>query len=221
MVQKNNDVASVMILKMALSIAIALLFCSSCGSYPGGSREGGWGRGRDAPLLYDKFGFPVGGIYPLVTESGFVVEGFDPDLAPLVGFSSCSNRNAGRVTLYLHREALQYFELMQKEARKAGAQISICSAYRDYHDQKRIKRRYPGKAIDPGYSEHHLGTTVDLVNVHWNNREYRWLTGNAHRFGYILTYYRRPELGVGEPNHWRYVGREAAQTFYNLFGREY
>jgi LAS superfamily LD-carboxypeptidase LdcB len=99
--------------------------------------------------------------------------------------------------------------------------LSICSAYRDYDYQKRIKRRYPNKAIDPGYSEHHLGTTVDLLNVTWNNRNFRWLARNAHRYGYILTYYRRPELEVGEANHWRYVGGETAEAFYRSFGHLY
>jgi LAS superfamily LD-carboxypeptidase LdcB len=195
---------------------IALLFCCACASYSGSFRGAG-----SQPLLYDTFGFPVGGIYPLATESGFVVEDFQPDLAPLAGFSSCSNRRAGQATMYLHREALAHFEMMQNDARDAGVQLSICSAYRNFHDQKRIKRRYPAKAIDPGYSEHHLGTTVDLVNVHWNGREYRWLAGNAHRYGFILTYYRRPGLGVGEPNHWRYVGRETARVYYEMFGQEY
>lgn len=212
-----------MIRKIVLLLAILVFFCGGCASssYTSASRDGSGGRERDQPPLYDKFGFPIGGIYPLVTDNGFVVSGFDPQLTPLVGFSSCSNRNSQRVTLYLHREALRYFDMMQAEAREAGIHLSVCSAHRDYHYQKKIKRQYPNKAIDPGYSEHHLGTTVDLVNVSWNSKSFRWLAGNAHRYGYILTYYRRPELGVGEANHWRYVGRESAQTFYNLFGHKY
>jgi LAS superfamily LD-carboxypeptidase LdcB len=179
------------------------------------------GGSSKQPILYDKFGFPVGGIFPLVTEDGFVVKGFEPDLAPLVGFSSCSSRNSRRITLYLNREALTYFEMMQSDAQAEGVYLSICSAYRDYQYQKQIKRQYPNKAIEPGYSEHHLGTTVDLVSVSWNNRNFYWLTRNAHHYGYILTYYRRPELGVGEPNHWRYVGRETAEAYFDLFGHLY
>jgi hypothetical protein len=203
--------------KKGILVAILFFFCCGCSTYTSGLR----GRGGQAPILYDKFGFPVGGIYRLVTENGFVVEGFQPKLTPMTGFSSCSSRNSRRVTLYLHREALNYFEMMQNDAREDGVYLSICSAYRDYHYQKQIKRSLPGKAIDPGYSEHHLGTTVDLVNITWKNRNYRWLVRNAHRYGYILTYYRRPELGVGEANHWRYVGREIAEIFYDYFGHKY
>jgi len=204
--------------RIGILIAILLLFCNGCDPY---TRGGGRTTSGKQPIFYDKFGFPVGGIYALVTDNGYVVSGFDPDLTAIVGFSSCSNRNSQRVTMYLNREALTYFEMMQNDARQEGIYLSICSAYRDYHYQKQIKRQYPGKAIDPGYSEHHLGTTVDLVNVNWRNGNFRWLARNAHRYGYILTYYRRPELGVGEANHWRYVGRETAQAFYSMFGDRY
>lgn len=175
---------------------------------------------RKPPELYDKFGFPVGGIYPLVDKNGFVVKGFKPNLVALTGFN-CASRKSKRITYYMNREALIYFEKMQAAARKKGIYLSICSAYRDYNYQKKLKRQLPTKAIHAGYSEHHLGTTVDLVNVNWHDRRFKWLKKNAHLYGFILTYYRRPALGVGEANHWRYVGKEAAQAFYNRYGKKY
>ncbi len=172
------------------------------------------------PALYDKYGFPVGGIYPLIDDKGFIVETFRLNLKRLTGFG-CASRKTPQVNYYMHAEALEYFERMQAAARKSGVQLSICSAYRDYAHQKQLKRQLPGKAIHPGYSEHHLGTTVDLVGVTWRSQRFRWLSRNAHRFGFILTYYRRPELGVGEANHWRFVGVETAETFYRLYGKRY
>jgi LAS superfamily LD-carboxypeptidase LdcB len=79
-------------------------------------------------------------------------------------------------------EAGKAFEEMQKEARKAGIELEIVSAYRSYERQQRIwNRKYtsnakqglsPEKNIQkiieystlPGTSRHHWGTDVDLID---------------------------------------------------------
>ncbi len=171
------------------------------------------------PKLNDKFGFPIGGKNQFLTSDGFVVRNFRLDLESMTGVGCTANASQQYTTMYLHREALSQFEAMQAAARQDHIKLSICSAYRDYDHQKQVKRQFPGKAISPGYSEHHLGTAVDLADVWWGNSNFRWLKKNAHRYGFILSYYRTPTSG--EANHWRYVGVAAAKAYYDWFGELY
>ncbi len=48
--------------------------------------------------------------------------------------------------------------------------------------------------------------------------EGEWLAANGHRFGFALSYPRGAEAVTGyvfEPWHWRYIGEEAAQAWFN------
>jgi len=71
----------------------------------------------------------------------------------------------------------------------------------------------------PGYSEHgNKHTALDFITVRGvpqednlfafaHTPEYRWLTKNASRFGFILSYPKGNKHGIMfEPWHWRYVG---------------
>lgn len=68
----------------------------------------------------------------------------------------------------------------------------------------------------PGYSEHHLGSAVDInanTSMSTNQDVYQWLAKHAHEYGFILRYpYGKEKVtGIGyEPWHYRYVGEEAA-----------
>ena len=191
----------------------ALVMFSGCfQNYYSGYRGG-------PPKFYDKYGFPIGGKNRLLTSDGFVVRDFQLDLESMIGVSCNAGNSQQYTNMYMHREALAQFEAMQAAARRDNIKLSICSAYRDYDYQKRVQRQYPGKAISPGYSEHHLGTAVDMADVWWGSNSYRWLKGNAHRFGFILSYYRTQTSG--EANHWRYVGVDAARAYYDWFGEMY
>lgn len=68
----------------------------------------------------------------------------------------------------------------------------------------------------PGTSESGAGLSVDIIGTSSDfdkTEEYKWLTANAHKYGFVLRY---PEekfaiTGVGaRPWHWRYVGVDAA-----------
>lgn len=73
----------------------------------------------------------------------------------------------------------------------------------------------------PGYSEHHLGSAVDInadTSMSTNEDVYQWLAKNAYKYGFILRYSDGKEEITGicyEPWHYRFVGVEAAKEIYD------
>lgn len=69
----------------------------------------------------------------------------------------------------------------------------------------------------PGYSEHELGSAVDINadSVYSTGNEvYSWLAQNARYYGFIRRYPEEKQSLTGiadEPWHYRYVGKEAAR----------
>ena len=69
-------------------------------------------------------------------------------------------------------------------------------------------------SAEQGYSEHQLGTTVDLTTSEVGELSvkldatpaYQWLTANAYRYGFILSYPKGNAFYQYEPWHWRFVG---------------
>ena len=58
---------------------------------------------------------------------------------------------------------------------------------------------------------------LNLVGEFGNTVEGKWLSENAHRFGFILRYPKWEEKITGyiyEPWHFRYVGKKAATEIY-------
>lgn len=79
----------------------------------------------------------------------------------------------------------------------------------------------------PGYSEHHTGYVVDIgdsrqpeahleAELFERTEAYYWLTKNAHKFHFELSFPQGNSAGVDyEPWHWRWVGdKESMRTFY-------
>ena len=110
---------------------------------------------------------------------------------------------------------------MSAAASADGIYLSIVSAFRSYEDQAEIirARLQRGKSIQeilctvaaPGYSEHHLGTVVDIgtsnYDYHLDNFEqtaaFAWLQENASNFNFTMTYPRDNPYGfIYEPWHW-------------------
>ncbi len=126
-----------------------------------------------------------------------------------------------------------------------GYNIFITSAYRSYSDQvevfdywvkrdmilygttqkEAIKRANTYSAI-PGFSEHQLGTTVDINAFECNAFEgycqpnedlWKWLKQNARKYGFAQSYpeNRESETGyIAEPWHYRWLGKKLTQEFY-------
>ncbi len=119
------------------------------------------------------------------------------------------------------------------EAGKAqGQNLLVISAYRSFGTQAALKSRYKviygaGTAnsfsADQGYSEHQLGTTVDLTTPEFGSafegferlHEYKWLTDNAYQYGFILSYPQSNSYYEYEPWHWRFVGVPLATKLHN------
>lgn len=142
-------------------------------------------------------------------------------------------------------ESRVYAELvdMIKDAARDDIEIKVRSAYRSFETQKNLKSAYSVSygsganafSADQGYSEHQLGTTVDLTSPAVGNQlagfdtttAFKWLEDNAHRYGFVLSYPKNNAFYIYEPWHWRYVGKDLASDlnedgkyFYDLDQRE-
>lgn len=143
-----------------------------------------------------------------------------------------------RENLRIHSAVQNYLEQMLREASSSNHQILIVSAYRSFSEQASLKNGYKINygsgankfSADQGYSEHQLGTTVDLslatlgpTTLNFGETTaYRWLIDNAHRFGFVLSYPPNNLYYQYEPWHWRFVGvalatklKQEEKYFYN------
>ena len=122
-----------------------------------------------------------------------------------------------------HTNALLFLTRMLDQANNSGISIKIVSAYRSFGTQSTLKNDYlvtygSGAnqfSADQGYSEHQLGTAVDLADekskspleISFDSTSaYTWLSQNAYRYGFILSYSKDNTYYEYEPWHWRFVG---------------
>ena len=133
-----------------------------------------------------------------------------------------------------------FLDQMFNAAYGDGVDLRVISAYRSFGDQSALKSTYnvtygAGTAnqfsADQGYSEHQLGTAIDITtpdtgdnfDLFDGTKAYKWLTDNAYKYGFILSYPKNNTYYVYEPWHWRFVGVDLAsrlhrnnQKFYDL-----
>jgi len=137
----------------------------------------------------------------------------------------------GRKDQYFHAEAIRWLERMIQDAEDDGIILRVLSAYRSFDEQSEIKgqftRQYGSGAntfsADQGYSEHQLGTAVDIVDpdtgatsqAFARTEAYAWLQNNAHHYGFILSYPEGNQFYIFEPWHWRFVGRDLARDLHD------
>ena len=117
---------------------------------------------------------------------------------------------------------------MKSGALADGVVIRIVSAFRSIDRQAEIVRAKIKKGLSveailcvsapPGYSEHHSGRAVDLSTDGVTPLEqefedtgaFRWLSTNAGRFGFALSFPRNNRYGYAyEPWHWCFESPEA------------
>lgn len=146
--------------------------------------------------------------------------------------------------LLIHSDVLSHLTDMIKSASSTGVALYVFSAYRSFDEQRALKGGYTvtygaGTAntfsADQGYSEHQLGTTVDMITSGIGGvlekfdttTAYEWMKKNAYKFGFVLSYPEKNAYYVYEPWHWRYVGVKLARqlnrdgkNFYDLEQRE-
>ncbi len=133
---------------------------------------------------------------------------------------------------WIYAKVLPNLVDLLSSARKNGVDIEILSAYRSFETQTDLKSSYNvvyGKgtanqfSADQGYSEHQLGTTIDFttskigstLRAFDKSDAYKWLTNNAHLFGFVISYPKNNKYYKYEPWHWRFVGKELAQWLYD------
>ena len=133
----------------------------------------------------------------------------------------------GKKDQYFLRDAWPFLEDMLEEAEDDDIDLRVISAYRSFDEQNEIKGQFTtlygeganAFSADQGFSEHQLGTTVDLTDpetgatsVTFKDTEaYEWLQDNAHKFGFILSYPEGNQFYIFEPWHWRFVGVDLAR----------
>lgn len=138
---------------------------------------------------------------------------------------------------YMEEGVTPYYEEMYTAAKKDGITLTPYSAYRSYERQKNnyinLTKQYKSQyklseedaarkaatvILPPGTSEHNLGLAMDICNTRddfANTKEFKWLTENAHKYGFILRYTAEKQDITGivpEPWHWRFVGVEYAEA---------
>ncbi len=125
----------------------------------------------------------------------------------------------------IRKETYEQFKKMVDDARNEGINFYAESGYRTYDYQEEIYSNYVYNygqeeadlyAAKPGYSEHQLGTTLDIANtwtIEEGDDEYKWIDKNGYKYGFIFRYKSSKEKITGykaEGWHIRYVGVEAA-----------
>lgn len=128
-------------------------------------------------------------------------------------------------------EVWPFLQRLLDDAIAAQVDIRVASAYRSYETQNKLKSAYTVTygsgankfSADQGYSEHQLGTTVDFTTVKLNGNStnfektpaYAWLTENAYKYGFVLSYPKKNAYYIFEPWHWRFVGKNLALKLHN------
>lgn len=116
---------------------------------------------------------------------------------------------------------------MLEDAADDDITLNVVSAYRSFDEQTSVKTGYTvvygsganSFSAEQGYSEHQLGTTIDFatpthptLSTSFETTEaFVWLTENAYRYGFVLSYPPGNAYYQYEPWHWRYVGEELAR----------
>ena len=132
----------------------------------------------------------------------------------------------------IHGSIKPYLENMLRSANANAKPLLVLSAYRSFGTQASIKTGYKVTygttaankfSADQGYSEHQLGSTVDLTTLAGGEtltgfdktESFKWLTENAYAYGFILSYPKGNKFYQFEPWHWRFVGVELATKLHN------
>ena len=134
-------------------------------------------------------------------------------------------------TIQLRESAYNSLIPMLNDMNAANLEYAITSGYRSYTTQQyafNYWARYVGLAeaggfaASPGYSEHQLGTTVDIMSAENNFKATSymgqtqvgiWLKDNAYKYGFVQSYPEGKTEITGynyEPWHYRYVGKYVA-----------
>ncbi len=139
----------------------------------------------------------------------------------------------------LDERCVDYAKQMIEDAAAEGIILTVVSAYRSVQKQQENLDNYIKRLMNEGYtskeakaraekeiarpyiSEHNAGLALDILTPDWwdshdditadfeNTEQFRWLSENAHKYGFIMRYPKEYEDVTGyiyEPWHYRFVG---------------
>lgn len=132
---------------------------------------------------------------------------------------------------YISTQVWPFLQRMLDDAQATSTDLKIISAYRSFDTQTTLKSAYKVTfgtgsnkfSADQGYSEHQLGTTIDFTTIKLGldntlfakTAGYTWLTENAYKYGFVLSYPKGNAYYIFEPWHWRFVGKKLAQRLHD------
>lgn len=139
---------------------------------------------------------------------------------------------------YLRNTIIPDLTDMINDSKASGIDLSIVSGYRSYQTQVSTYNYWLTKnsnnieyvdtfSARPGHSQHQLGTVIDfssneigdvLGDTFANTNAYKWLTENAYRYGFVISYPKGYESITGykyESWHYRYIGKSNALEMKN------
>ena len=163
----------------------------------------------------------------LVSKHRYVNEDYIP--SDLVDMSDDYANNYYR-QLQLRSEAYEWFKKMVDDAKADDIKFYAESGHRSFKFQRTLYNNYVNNygyskasmyAARPGFSEHELGTAVDIANIYTieeDDPEYIWIRKNGYKYGYIFRYTEKwQDLTGFAPESWhiRYVGVDVATTMHN------
>lgn len=157
----------------------------------------------------------------------FLNENYAPRELATVASSSTFQKER---TYEVHAEVAPHLEDLLKEAEEEGLSLLVASAYRSFSEQASLKSGYRIRygtganafSAEQGYSEHQLGTAIDFTTLEVGGtfagfdrtEEYEWLTKQAWRHGFVLSYPKGNSYYQYEPWHWRFVGEDLAERLH-------
>jgi D-alanyl-D-alanine carboxypeptidase len=135
-------------------------------------------------------------------------------------------------TVQVSKRIVSDLQALLKAAQKDGLELRVISGYRSYEKQKKLFESYVKKemaknnkltrlqaeslankyAARAGYSEHQLGTTVDILSAE-NKYSFeitpdlkyvKWLEKNSKRFNFRISYLKENPEYIYEPWHVRW-----------------
>ena len=163
----------------------------------------------------------------LVTKQTGLPSGYTPPDLIALPARVCASAN-----VRLRQNAADALLKLIDTAGGEGIVLFALSGFRSYEEQQVVLRNEiatQGRDVaekqvaPPGHSEHQLGLAVDVTPkstpcelraAFGQEAEGRWLTANAPKFGFVLSYPRDKEAVTGytyEPWHIRHVGVNLAE----------
>ena len=123
-----------------------------------------------------------------------------------------------------NKEVYEQYKKMWKDANKEGLVFLVNSSFRTLEQQQKEYNSFGDDyASRPGFSEHQTGFALDIVKDGSNGNdfedtdEFKWLSENSYKYGFILRYPKNKENITGysfESWHYRYLGVELATKVY-------